>query len=741
MIIELVRVASAMSNQQNLNEEQQRAVQMTEGPVLVLAGAGSGKTRVVTTRIVRLIEEGVPPSKILGLTFTNKAAGQMRDRVQKLTEQNVLISTFHSLGARILRETIHVLGYKGNFTIYDEEDVLKLIKSCMQELNIKEKVEAKSFRYLITNAKNNLLDFDEVETGHFKSIIEELFPQVYELYQKKLRAYQAVDFDDLLFLVVKLWDQHPEILAKYQERWAFLLVDEYQDTNAAQYMMTRLIVERHKNLFVVGDPDQSIYSWRGANVQNILNFEKDYPGATVIWLEQNYRSTMNILQAANALIQKNTNRYEKELWSELGEGEKIKLFVGENERSEAQFVVSQVDFHHSNGISLNDIAIFYRTNAQSRAFEDYLVLHKIPYVIVGGISFYQRREIKDILAFLRISQSSADFISFARTINLPKRGLGDTTIEKIRHHAAHEGLTILRYCECLVNNEPLQHPLKLTAKQKSGLESYIQIVHSLREVSKEGSIKSLVIAAIEETGYVDYLSEDEETKQDREENLNELIAKAAEWETSVSNPSLESFLEDLSLKSSLDEADQTYERLSLMTIHNGKGLEFTVTFLVGLEENLFPHVNSNDDAKELEEERRLCYVGMTRAKEFLYLSYCRSRFLWGSQRSQYQSRFIKEIPQKYLEKFSFQPKISYNKSEKVVNLPNFITSQSYSHSQIESEKKEIFAPGDRLFHNEFGIGIVREAFDGSMGLTYKIYFDKDQSLKTLVSKFAPLKRL
>lgn len=729
-------------NKNQFNPQQWEAITTLEGAVLVLAGAGSGKTRIVTSRIVHLIDNGIPPSSILGVTFTNKAAGEMRERVQKLTQHKVLICTFHSLGARVLRESIYVLGYQNSFTIYDEDDVTRLLKDCLAELQLKDKkMEVKPFRQMISQAKNALTESENCSHSGLTTDIELAFPRVYALYQRKLKEYQAVDFDDLLFLTVKLWKEHPEVLARYQERWSFVLIDEYQDTNAAQYTMSRLLVEKRGNIFVVGDPDQSIYSWRGANVHNILNFERDYPGTKVIRLEQNYRSQMNILEAANSLISHNTDRFEKELWSDLGQGEKIKLFVGENERAESEFVAAQIEKHRSKNISLNEMVVFYRTNAQSRAFEDTLIYRKIPYVIVGGISFYQRREIKDILAYLRISQSGADYISFARTINLPKRGLGDATIEKIRQHAYQERMTVLSYCEALLKGDPLQTILRLTSKQKEGLSEYVQVISELRSKIKEGSIQDVVVAAIEKTRYMEYLLEDKETYADRKENLDELITKAIEWEISAPNPSLEAFLEELSLKSSLDEAETADERLSLMTIHNGKGLEFTLTFLVGLEEDLFPHVNSKHSLENVEEERRLCYVGITRAKKYLYLSYCNTRYLWGNLRIQRPSRFLKELPKDLIEKIaSARPNSQISQR---YDSPKEFSSSEGAVKYVEKHEvhSETFSTGDRIYHKDFGVGQIREAYEGSMGLTYKVLFDKDQSLKTLVAKYAVLNRI
>lgn len=727
----------------NLNQEQLDAVKTIEGPVLVLAGAGSGKTRVVTFRIAHLIEAGIPPSAILGVTFTNKAAEEMRERVQKLTHHQVLICTFHSLGVRVLRESIHLLGYQRDFTIYDEEDVEKLVKACLVELNIKDKkMDAKPFRYLISGAKNSLRSPEECAFNpSASSDIEEAFPKVYALYQSKLQQYQAVDFDDLLYLTVKLWKEHPALLSRYQERWPFVLIDEYQDTNAAQYEMTRLLVQKRRNLFVVGDPDQSIYSWRGANIHNILNFERDYPGAKIVRLEQNYRSRTNILNAANHLINYNSNRYEKKLWSQRGPGEKIKLHIGEDERAEAHFVASQIRHHQQNGIPLNEMVIFYRTNAQSRALEDHFLYRGIPYVIVGGISFYQRREIKDILAFLRMAQSGADFIAFSRTINLPKRGFGEVTIDKIRACAAEEEMTIFAYCEASVNGNPLKHESRLTAKQKEGLADYVRIIRELKQVKANGSIKEIVLAAIEKTGYLSYLKEDKETFADRKENLDELITKAVEWELAAEEPSLETFLEELSLKSSLDEAtEEARERVNLMTIHNGKGLEFTVTFLVGLEEDLFPHINSKNSQEEIEEERRLCYVAMTRAKEFLYVSYCHSRYLWGTLRMQRPSRFLKEIPLEFLEKYKRAEPASSTTSPAYLPPRERATHTPYVQKPMP-KVTEAFSAGDTIFHQDFGIGQIKEAYEGSLGLTYKVFFSKDNSLKTLVAKYAVLTKL
>jgi DNA helicase-2/ATP-dependent DNA helicase PcrA len=636
-----------MSLNEKLNEPQEDAVKTLEGPLLVLAGAGSGKTRVVTFRIANLLQNGTDPTKILGLTFTNKAAAEMKERVRKLTNSHVLICTFHSLGARILRESIFHLGYTNNFTIYDEEDALKLIAVCLNDLNINDKnYEPKAVKNLISREKNDLVNPDQVDYSKFNS--EPLFPDIYALYQKRLREYNAVDFDDLLFLTVRLFRECPTILELYQNRWSHLLIDEYQDTNKAQYEIVQMLVSKTHNICVVGDPDQSIYSWRGANIHNILNFENDYPHAKVVRLEQNYRSRSNILEAANSLILYNYNRYEKALWSNLGEGEKIKHHTADTEKDEARFVSEQIRYYHDyHAIPYQDMVVFYRTNFQSRVFEDRFLSTRIPYIIVGGISFYQRKEIKDILAYLRMVHSGSDYVSFARTINLPKRGIGTTTMEKIRAGSIEENVPIIAFCEALADGISL---IKLTAKQLEGIKDYVRIIRELRKISQTCSLKELVKVAIEESGYMGHLMEDQETFDDRKGNLDELVGKAMEWELSTENPTLSGFLEELSLKSTLDETIDSEDRVNLMTIHNGKGLEFTLVFLVGLEEDLFPHANSRGNNEAIEEERRLCYVGMTRAKEYLYLTESRQRFLWGTTRSQRTSRFLKEVPMKFIEK-------------------------------------------------------------------------------------------
>lgn len=694
-----------------LNPHQLEAVQHVEGPLLVLAGAGSGKTRVVTSRIGHLIQMGILPSDILAVTFTNRAAAEMKTRIREESNAQVLACTFHSLGARILRESITALGYTQDFSIYDEEDSDKLLKTCIAQLAPhEEKGFIKKIRLLISSAKNNLKAPGEIDE-------DPLFVQIYTLYQEKLKECNAVDFDDLLYLPVQLFHQHESIRKEYQNRWLFVLIDEYQDTNYAQHQIAKTLVAKHQNLFAVGDPDQSIYSWRGAIYQNILNFESDFPGAKTITLDQNYRSTNNILSAANALIEHNTSRYEKKLWSALGEGKKIGLYVAQNERQEAHFVIEQIQARLLNmQLSYDDVAIFYRTNAQSRPFEDALLYQRIPYAIIGGLSFYQRREVKDVLSFLKMLLSNSDLIAFLRTVNVPKRGIGAATLEKWVDQASKRGLPIFRFCEELLAQPSLFPEIRLSTRQKEGLQSYLHIIHRLREKRSSCKLYELISETIHETNYLAYLREDPETEEDRKENLDELIGKAAEWEDERSSPTLQAFLEELSLRATTQESKQL-PHVRLMTLHNSKGLEFPIVFLVGMEEELFPHINSLNNPESLEEERRLCYVGMTRAKRSLHLTSATYRYMWGGPKLMRPSRFLKEIPSQYLENHnpvSFDEEVSL------------------------SGDAEGFMPGERVFHREFGHGVVLKNYHTSLGLTYDVQFDQTNSTRSLVAKYAKL---
>lgn len=700
-----------------LNPQQQIATKHLEGPMLVLAGAGSGKTRVVTCRIAHLLSVGVPSSEILALTFTNKAADEMRVRIKMMADQYVLTSTFHSLGARILRESIHVLGYRSDFTIYDEKDSLDLLKTILGSMGYKdEKGLLKSVRIAISNAKNDLLTPNDLDRD-FRSRTDQILKDVFISYQQKLKEYNALDFDDLLYLTVKLFRESKETLEHYQKRWTFVLIDEYQDTNAAQYYMTKLLVGERNNIFVVGDPDQSIYSWRGANIHNILDFEKDYEGAQVITLEQNYRSTSNILEAANGLINHNEARYEKRLWSNLGAGEKIGVYIAENEKTEAQFVVEElIRKSREEHLPLKECVIFYRTNSQSRTFEDALLKYQIPYIIYGGLSFYQRREIKDILSLLRMTVSESDYMAFARTINLPKRGIGNATLEKLRDAASDLELPILTLVRKIIHGEC--SAVKLTKRHLAGIEDYLHVINELKAMIKaKVPLEEIVQAAIEHSGYERVLKEDPESYEDRKGNLEELINKAAEWSEERENPTLVQFLEELSLKSTMDE-NPAQDSVRLMTLHNGKGLEFELTFVVGMEEDLFPHINSKDSAEALEEERRLCYVGMTRAKRFLYLTASTYRFMWGISKVMIPSRFLKEIPAHFL---------------------NPLQEDEIIEEESNWAEEQGFRVGTMVFHKDFGKGVVKKSYTTSMGLTYDVEFLDTNTTRSLVGKYAKFK--
>ncbi len=692
-----------------LNPEQQRAVNHIEGPLLVLAGAGSGKTRVVTFRVAHLLNLGVPASEILAVTFTNKAAEEMRRRILHLTHKSILACTFHSLCARILRESISALGYSKDFAIYDEEESEKVLKGCLVALNLSEEKGAlRQYRAKISSAKNALLSPEDIK--------EEPFQQVYQLYQKSLQEFQALDFDDLLFKTVELFRLFPDILAQYQKRFRFILIDEYQDTNVAQYTLAKLLAAEHNNVFAVGDPDQSIYSWRGADIQNILNFEMDFPGAIVIPLEQNYRSRTNILEAANFLIGHNESRYKKNLWSDRGRGDPITLFIADNDRGEADFVTRQIQkLHLEKNVPLKECVVFYRTNFQSRLFEDYLLRERIPYIIVGGLSFYQRREIKDILALLRMVVGGADFLAFVRTVNLPKRGFGEASLNKLRECSVQNQCDIFTTCLRIVEGKIA---FKLSAKQTQGLKEYISTISILREMHRSNALLHIILSeAIHRSRYLEFLREDPETYEERRENTEELLSKAAEWEQEVEHPSLVAFLEELSLKSSADEKDPSMDSVRLMTLHHGKGLEFSAVFLVGMEEELFPHANIRDNPVGLEEERRLCYVGMTRAKEYLFFTASRSRFLWGMPRMMRPSRFLQEIPSTHLQTH---------------RLPYTTITEE------EPSEMQDFAIGDTVLHRDFGTGIVQKSYNTSLGLTYDVYFPQTRTTRSLVAKFAKL---
>jgi DNA helicase-2/ATP-dependent DNA helicase PcrA len=695
-----------------LNPQQQHAVDHVDGPLLVLAGAGCGKTRVVTARIAKLLSIGVLPSDILAVTFTNKAAKEMQQRVKKLTNANILACTFHSLGARILREIINEMGYSNNFAIYDEEDSLKLIKNCFASLGMKDdKGLVKTVKMLISQTKNNLMTIEEADTKE-----EKAFHAIFPMYQARLKEYNAVDFDDLLYLPIKIFQKNETLKKEYQERWLFILVDEYQDTNMAQYNLIKILSNNHQNLFVVGDPDQSIYSWRGARYQNILDFDKDFKNAKVVKLEHNYRSTNKILLASNSLINHNNKRLEKNLFSTLDEGENVKIFLAETADQEVHFIVQKILSHYVNDkISYDEMVVFYRTNAQSRIFEEGLLKNKIPYIVYGGISFYERKEIKDLISFLRLLISDTDFLSFTRTLMLFKNGIGTKTIEKISSYISEEKILLNELC-----NHKKQ--LGLSDAQYTELCKHINILLSLRELKKNKiPISKIISEIITRFHYLEHLKEEPDSFDDRLENIQEFIAKAFEWENENEDSSLEKFLEEITLIPKENKKDGSF--VKLMTLHNGKGLEFSLVFIAGMEEDIFPHISSRDSIEELEEERRLCYVGMTRAKKLLYMTASSYRYLWGETKIMQPSRFLAEIDRKYVNFISTDRNHEPNKEE------------------VSSFSEEIsLAVGMKVKHKTFGIGIIKKISSSSMGDIYDVYFSEDKITRTLAAKYAKLSK-
>ena len=642
-----------MSIYDSLNKEQAEAVKRTEGPVLILAGAGSGKTRVITHRIAYLLDEcGVNPWNILAITFTNKAAGEMRERVDKLIgfgAESVWISTFHSMCVRILRRHIENLGYESSFTIYDTDDQKSLMKEVCKYLKIDTKdLREREILGEISSAKNELttpLQYREENEGLGFRYVR--IADAYEEYQKRLKKNNALDFDDLLMKTVELFHFHDEILASYQNRFRYIMVDEYQDTNNAQFELVRLLAGKHRNLCVVGDDDQSIYAFRGANIRNILDFEKVYPDAFVVKLEQNYRSTQNVLDAANAVIRNNTGRKAKSLWTDRGEGTKIHLREFTTARDEAAFVADDIaeKCRSDRHLSYGDFAVLYRTNAQARALEERFVLTGIPYNVVGGTNFYDRREIRDMIAYLKTVENGQDEIAVRRVLNVPKRGIGLTTIGRLADYAVARDITFFEAMERCRNITSMG---RATAK----IEYFVSLILQLREFKESHGLADLLREIIDKTDYNNYLlSSDDEDGEDRISNTDELISKIADYEETAEEPTLSGFLEEVALVSDLDNAEDGSEKVLLMTLHSAKGLEFPHVYLTGLEDGIFPSymaINSGDEEAE-EEERRLAYVGITRAKDDLTLTYSRSRLLRGEVQYNPPSRFLEEIPEELID--------------------------------------------------------------------------------------------
>lgn len=657
----------------NLNEKQQEAVKETEGAVLVLAGAGSGKTKVLTTRVAYLInEKGVNPRNILAITFTNKAATEMKERISKMVENSnkIQISTYHSLGLLFIRENCEKLNYQSNFTILDSEDTLTLIKKIMKEKGIDDKAfNPRAIRNAISSAKNELIDAKSYE----KYALTEFEKKVYEVYlnyEKRLKLGNSLDFDDLLMLPIILFKNNPDILSKYQDRFEYILIDEYQDTNYAQYMLSKLLSAKYKNIFVVGDIDQSIYAFRGANYKNILNFEKDYPNNKTILLEENYRSTKCILNVANDIIKNNKQRKEKNLWTQNNDGEKITYHKAENEKDEANYVKNEIQKLIDNGVEKSNIAVLYRTNAQSRIIEEELLHHNIPYKVVGSFYFYNRKEIKDLISYLKLIYNPHDDISLLRIINTPKRGIGLKTIENLTLKAISENKSIY---EAIDSGKELQ---------------FKNIIEKIKQKQEELSLTELIDYILNETGLKQELENEKTIEAEiRLENLNEFKTVARNFEDKYGIISLDEFLDSISLVSDIEEHKDNKDVITLMTIHSAKGLEFDYVFLMGMEETLFPHRNSLLDSEQIEEERRLCYVAVTRAKKKLYLTNARKRMIFGDISYNPPSRFINEINEEYLEKEETNAPKTFDKKQ-VIN------------------KNEEYQIGEKICHDKYGEGII-----------------------------------
>lgn len=637
---------------QRLNPPQREAVQATEGPLLIMAGAGSGKTRVLTHRIAYLIEKKrVAPWSILAITFTNKAAREMQDRVGALVGpagRDIWVSTFHSMCVRILRKDIDRIGFGSNFTILDSTDQLSVIRNCMKDLNIDtKKVEPKAVQATMSSAKNELISPARYEEKAGSDYFEEIVAKVYTLYQKRLKGNNSLDFDDLIMMTIRLFKEVPEVLEFYQNKFRYIHVDEYQDTNRAQYMLCRMLADKHHNICVVGDSDQSIYRWRGADITNILNFESDYPEARTIMLEQNYRSTANILDAANAVISRNTGRKPKKLWTDKGPGDPITLYQADSEHDEGYYVTGEIRKNIGKGRKFSDHAILYRTNAQSRVIEEILIKSDIPYQLVGGIKFYDRKEIKDLLAYLRVISNPDDDISLTRIINVPKRGIGDTTVGKLVDEAARRGTSIYRVLADLDG-------LELNGRTRTLLGEFYGLIYNLTAMVDYLTVTELTEKVLELSQYrLELQRENTLESKARIENIDEFLSVTMDFEERNEDKSLVSFLTDLALIADIDsmgkdeeeDKNKSGDAVVLMTMHSAKGLEFPIVFIIGMEESVFPHSRALSDNEELEEERRLAYVGITRAEERLHLTCARMRTLFGRTGMNMPSRFLEEIPE------------------------------------------------------------------------------------------------
>lgn len=727
---------------ETLNDRQLEAVRHTEGPLLITAGAGSGKTKVLTCRIAHLLEKGVSPYRILAITFTNKAAKEMRERVEKLVgarAESMWLSTFHSFCAKLLRFEIDgKFGYTRNFTIYDATDQMTLIKDCLKQMNLDDKqFPPRSVLGTISSAKNALMDAHEF-AGRTNDFYEEKVAEAYALYEKKLLENNAMDFDDLLRLAVRLLEEYSDVREKYQDRFQYILVDEYQDTNHAQYTLTKLLAAKWRNICVVGDADQSIYAWRGADIRNIMDFTRDYPDAASIKLEQNYRSTKTILQAANAVINNNESRPKKNLWTENQTGNKIIHYHAQTEYDEADYVAGVIyNRHEISQEPYGNMAILFRTNSQSRVLEEKLMRYAIPYTMVGGTKFYDRKEIKDVIAYLRLLYNPEDSLSLTRIINVPKRNIGATTLEHLTDYAEEQGISLF---EALSSTEELP----VTKRAKAALEDFSVTIFELLNHVDEWNVQQIMEEVIKQTGYGAMLDADaahDTQGESRKENVGQFLTAAKEYVDDNPDGTLQDFLENVALVSDVDEFESSESKVTLMTLHAAKGLEFPVVFLVGLDEGLFPHSRTLMDSSQIEEERRLAYVGITRAEQQLYVTNASTRTMYGRISAYMPSRFLAEIPENLLEEYHRKAAMPQQSTTTVPSKQRMsILSKPVASSLPKKHAVDTtFAKGDTVRHKIWGIGTVLEVIGEGQNMQMKIQFPT-KGVRQVVVKYAPLEK-
>ena len=732
------RCVSMNSLLTGLNKEQQQAVQHTEGPLLILAGAGSGKTKVLTVRIAHLLAQGVNPYEILAITFTNKAAKEMKSRVEGLVgdvANRIWLSTFHSFCAKFLRfEIDSFLGYNSNFTIYDTSDSQAVIKAALKALNLDDKYyPVGAMIAAISDAKNQLLF-----TSDFRKQARDFYQQkvadVYEYYERELRKNNALDFDDLLLVAVKLLQSNAAVLDKYSHRFRYVMIDEYQDTNHAQYLLAKLLASHWKNIAVVGDADQSIYAWRGADIQNILDFEKDYPNCTSIKLEQNYRSTKIILDAANAVIDNNEGRPKKNLWTDKTEGAKIQHFTAQSEHEEAAFIGDTIAKKHDiHDVPYGDMAILYRTNAQSRVLEEALIKRALPYTMVGGTKFYDRKEIKDVLAYLRVLYNPFDDLSLLRIINVPKRSIGATTVAKLQEYARANGTSLFMTLTQLHLIDSIK------GKTKEKLEEFGILIFTLVSEMENRTVLDILESILDRTGYLAQLEESTDPQdQARAENIGELLSVAKDFQDTNPSGTVEDFLEQVALVNDVDSFEQEEAKVTLMTLHAAKGLEFPIVFLCGLEEGLFPHSRTLMNPEEIEEERRLAYVGITRAEKELYISNATTRTVFGRTSSYLPSRFIDEIPEELVDGLRAKRKVPDDIKRHVPQHMS-VTSRPVTKPIVRNEVIADWKVGDTAIHSKWGNGKVINVTGEGAGMKLTIEFPT-QGVRVVMAKFAPVKK-